>query len=276
MVKIETVATVLACSALRASCYTCSNDVVTLPDGGLWGCTITPSAPTVFSNPELKINSFNKESGCGSDGTSAFIVRITCDGTYTYLPIGGGHWGSDGHSVDEHTTGAWNCQSFRMDTMNYNSQAGLGSCVTTYSGWTMSVNQQDMDDSNDVVSGGNFSGPVDSNGYNGPVDDQTGYTSETGSETGSKLSAQEEVAATYDHGTLETKCDEFFDSIDGGATQQDCLNFCSANYRCYYATYFVDSGYCQIAVTCSYTSETGYNPIVYHKTSSGLASIEMV
>merc|ERR1719389_513717 len=58
----------------------------------------------------------------------------------------------------------------------------------------------------------------------------------------------------------------------GGHTQASCLNFCDADNRCFYATYFADTGYCHIAVTCSHTAQTSDHPITYHKSSAEVSA----
>lgn len=72
---------------------------------------------------------------------------------------------------------------------------------------------------------------------------------------------------SFDYGTVNIVCNEWYGTMTGGGhTQSQCLAFCQADARCFFATYFADSGYCHIAVTCSKTAQTGYHPITYHKT----------
>lgn len=82
---------------------------------------------------------------------------------------------------------------------------------------------------------------------------------------------------SFDYGTVNVECDEWYGTLSGGGhTQSECLSFCQNDKRCFYATYYAESGYCHTsAVTCKYVATTHDNPITYQKTMHNMNDLDV-
>merc|ERR1712130_1086751 len=89
----------------------------------------------------------------------------------------------------------------------------------------------------------------------------------TATSTDSAVDVASEVATIeFDDGTSNVICSTWYGTLEGGGhTKASCLDFCAADMRCRYATFFVDTGYCHIAQTCTSTAQYHDHPISYYK-----------
>jgi hypothetical protein len=122
----------------------------TIPDGQGLGCTHHFDSPTIVQNLKIKIDNFQKESGCGSHGyVTTWEVVMTCNGQdLAHMPKDTypGHLdipyyrNTNGDSVDRIVEGSWTCEGyFGIHLYNRNSAGGFDSCSETFWDWDFSV-----------------------------------------------------------------------------------------------------------------------------------------
>jgi len=80
-------------------------------------------------------------------------------------------------------------------------------------------------------------------------------------------SALDAQLASFDYGTNNLVCEDWYGTlVGGGHSQSDCLSFCQKDIKCSHATYYAQSGYCHISSGCQRQSTTSHDsPITYHK-----------